>query len=78
MVTCFYKFEVLVFSVGRKEVYSWKIVKTKIFSEITEKTAEGILGKKKTKTKTKKRSCFRYCPQVIGYLKNSCVTYYIC
>ena len=50
MVTCFYKFEVLVFSVGRKEVYSWKIVKTKIFSELTKKTAEGILGKKKKKT----------------------------
>ena len=49
MVTCFYKFEVLVFSVGRKKVYSWKIVKTKIFSELTKKTAEGILGKKKQK-----------------------------
>ena len=43
----FLQIEILVFSDGRKEVYSWKIVKTKIFSELTKKTAEGNVSKKK-------------------------------
>ena len=64
----FLQIEILVFSDGRKEVYSWKIVKTKIFSELTKKAAEGNVSKKKC-------SCFHDCSQVFGYLKKSCATH---